>query len=91
MFQWQHSAYGKPRYLQVRLWRQNKARTFYVHDLVAAAFIGKKPRGAQVNHKDLDKKNNYAENLEYLTPKENMDHAVKGGVLFGGARRKNVC
>jgi hypothetical protein len=56
-----------------------KQRTKGVHQLVALVFIGPVPKGKEVNHKDLDNSNNYYKNLEYLTPKENIDHAWKNG------------
>lgn len=54
-----------------------------VHRLVAEAFIGPCPKGKEVNHKDLDKSNNYYKNLEYLTHAENLAHAKRHGVKFG--------
>lgn len=51
-------------------------RTVHVHRLVAAAFLGLPQSGGRVhvNHKDLNKSNNAANNLEYLTPAENRAH-----------------
>ena len=51
-------------------------RTEYVHGLVAAAFLGlpPSPQHSQINHKDGNKSNNAVENLEYVTPAENMAH-----------------
>lgn len=46
-------------------------RSFCVHDLVAAAFIGPKPEGLQVDHGDRNKANNASWNLEYVTNLEN--------------------
>lgn len=43
-----------------------------VHSLVAAAFLGPRPDGAQVCHWNNDKTDNRLENLRYATPCENM-------------------
>ena len=50
--------------------------TVYVHRLVAFAFLEPSATSArtQVNHKDLDKGNNAIDNLEYVTPAENLAH-----------------
>lgn len=50
-----------------------------VHVLVAEAFHGKRPRGKLPNHKDLNKINNRADNLEWLTRRQNQMHAIKAG------------
>ena len=57
---------------------------FYIHDIVAASFIGAKPKGSNVNHKDGNKTNNNVSNLEYVTHAENMAHAGKTGLLVRG-------
>ena len=55
-----------------------------VHQLVALAFIGEPPgeigvTGWTVNHKNFNKFDNRAENLEWMTATENHDHAVMNG------------
>lgn len=65
---------------------QGSNKTFYIHDLVASAFIGQKPQGMHVNHIDGDKKNNSASNLEYVTRKGNMEHAARTGLMVHGAK-----
>lgn len=46
-----------------------------VHRLVAEAFIGPRPDGMEVNHKNFDKTDARVENLEYVTKPENIRHA----------------
>lgn len=48
-----------------------------IHRLVASAFI--KNSNMTVNHKDGNKLNNHYSNLEYLTLKDNINHALKIG------------
>lgn len=52
-----------------------KQHTRSVHRLVAEAFIGPRPVGKQVNHKNGDFLDNRAENLEYVTHLENVLHS----------------
>lgn len=63
-----------------------KNKTFYVHDLVADAFIGAKPDGASVNHIDGVKTNNVPSNLEYVTHAQNMRHAADNALMVRGER-----
>lgn len=58
--------------------KAGKCRMCRVHRLVMEAFIGP-ARGRQVNHKDFDKANNRLSNLEYVTAKGNIRHALRGG------------
>ena len=51
-----------------------------VHGLVSRAFLGPRPDGYQVNHKDGNKSNNHVSNLEYVTHSENMKHAFRNGL-----------
>lgn len=59
-----------------------------VHCLVAIAFIGPRPGGHDVNHKDTIKSNCRADNLEYLTHKANFHHARDLGLMNGFSRWK---
>lgn len=56
-------------------------KTHKVHTLVAAAFIGPRPPGKQINHMDGDKANNRHTNLEYVTSSENHQHAHSLGLF----------
>jgi hypothetical protein len=52
-----------------------------VHQVIANAFYGPCPFGKEVNHKDTIKSHNWAANLEYTTPKGNMEHAKQNNLL----------
>lgn len=56
----------------------------YAHQLVMEAFVGPRPAGMEINHIDGDPSNNRVENLEYVTRKQNMDHAVRMGLRARG-------
>ncbi len=60
-------------YLVVYLNKEGEKRKFFVHRLVAAAFCPGDPSDV-VNHKDGNKENNCASNLEHATYKENSEH-----------------
>ena len=68
---------SKNDYGYVELWKNNKGKKFRIHRLVAETFIPNTLGKEQVNHIDGDKKNNCISNLEWVTPKENIRHAIE--------------
>jgi HNH endonuclease/NUMOD4 motif len=56
-------------------------QTLWVHKLVTDAFLGQRPAGMNVNHKDGNKANNVLSNLEYVTFSRNTRHAIEAGLI----------
>lgn len=63
-------------YYQVTLSKQGKVRTYEVHRLVSLNFIPIVDGKNIVNHIDENKLNNNVENLEWCTPKENINYGT---------------
>ncbi len=61
-------------YHRVTFKKNNVDYTVFVHRVVAMAFIPNPDNKPQVNHKDLCKTNNHADNLEWNTALENIRH-----------------
>lgn len=73
---------SKPGYVYYRLSIGDTSKNYAVHGLVMRVFVG--PSSMEPNHKDGDKSNNRLGNLEYMTHKENIHHAIEVlGIRFG--------
>ncbi len=72
---------SKPRsFKAVGLYKNKKRKVFQVHRLVAITYIPNPENKPDVNHIDGDTFNNHVCNLEWVTKKENMEHARKTGL-----------
>src|SRR5699024_1745954 len=67
-------------YKKTDLFKGNIRKQFFVHRLVAYAFVPNPLKKPNVNHLDGNKLNNRAENLEWVTQKENIHHAMASGL-----------
>lgn len=67
-------------YYFVDLYENGKRSRKLVHRLVGEAYIDNPNNSPQINHKDGNKLNNNVDNLEWVTPSENMQHAFRTGL-----------
>lgn len=65
-------------------------KTYLLHNVIALTFSGPRPDGMDIDHVDGNKKNNTAENLQYVTRSENHYRAVALGLWPVGLRNGNA-
>lgn len=63
-------------YLQIQL-RHKGQKNYLIHRLVAEAFVENPDNLPEVNHKDENKLNNEASNLEWCTSKYNSNYGTR--------------
>ena len=74
-------------YLRFSLKCNNIERKIFIHRMVALAFVENSDNKPQVNHKDSNYLNNHSDNLEWVTIRENFDHAYKKGRFVEAFRK----
>ncbi len=67
-------------YPALKLWIDKTYQHRYVHRLVADKYCKNHRPNTEVNHKDGNKLNNHADNLEWVTKSENGKHAYRTGL-----------
>jgi hypothetical protein len=73
-------SFDKQGYIKFSIAEFCKKKSKMAHRLVAAAFIPNPNGKKEVNHINGIKADNRVENLEWVTPKENIAHAIKLGL-----------
>ena len=68
-------------YPSITLIKNNKYHKERVHRVVAKTFIPNYKNLREVNHKNGIKTDNKIENLEWVTSQQNIQHALKNGLL----------
>jgi hypothetical protein len=74
------SQFLRGNYYCVTITINSVSKNKFVHILVADAFLDKIDGKDKINHKDGNKLNNNANNLERCTQRENVHHAIQMGL-----------
>ncbi len=68
-------------YRRAKMWHISQKTPTAIHRLVAMAFVPNPGGLPVVNHKDGDKGNNHADNLEWCSAAQNCRHAEANGLI----------
>lgn len=77
-------------YIKIHLSKHGKRKYTTLHRLIAQAFIPNPENKPQVNHIDGTKHNNCLDNLEWVTQKENMQHAEINNLIPTHGREYSI-
>jgi len=71
--------WGKTNHLGLRLKKHGYSKQYYVHQLVAIAFLGHNPKesGFIIDHVDENPRNNYLSNLMLVTVRYNTSKSIR--------------
>lgn len=78
-------------YLIVCLSKQGKHKLYFIHRLVAQAFLDNADNLPEVNHKDEDKTNNHVTNLEWCTRLYNHNYGTINQRIADALRKQVLC
>lgn len=62
------------KYHRIDLWKGGRKKNFYIHRLVATAFLDNTLNKQEVNHKNFNKADNSVDNLEWISGEDNIKH-----------------
>jgi len=74
----------KDGYIRYSIYKNSKKVKVSLHKIIAHKYLGECPKGLVVNHIDGNKLNNKPNNLEYVTPTRNTEHAKELGLIPNG-------
>lgn len=74
-------------YLYVKLYKDGIQKLAFIHRLVAKTFVDNPYGKPYVNHKNGNGFDNRAENLEWVTNSENINHAWEYGLMNDSTRK----
>lgn len=74
-------------YDHVKLSKNNVIKRHYIHRMVAESFIENPENKTEVNHKNAEKRDNRVCNLEWVTPRENVEHY---NLVIGNVCKKDI-
>lgn len=77
-------------YSFVNLCDGNKRKASYIHALVASAFVGPRPAGSEVSHKDGRKRNNAVSNICYESHSANCKRRAEHGTAYRARGEKSA-
>lgn len=88
---------GRPNkrgYYQIGIYDENGQKRYpYIHRLVASAWLDRESYQTDVMHKDDNPANNYVDNIEWCSPKENIQDMISKNRdnFYGNKKGKKVC
>lgn len=78
-------------YCYVDLYNENGQKRFYIHQLVALAYLSNPENLPEINHKDECKEHNYVGNLEWCDRKYNCNYGTRNERIKKKIQKKVMC